>query len=181
MERGHAGWMRTWLSGSWAGPESRMQRGGVISRQLLPSKPWPGSQGWTSLAQGRRPALPCPIRDGKTRPCKGVSTLGRTLVPTRPPWSSWVPRAGLTLCWPETSALFLSSVFSDYANLPSQRKQSRLEVGQLDGIRGQNDRLQPPTLVNTGLIAFSVRREGGGKLRDKTNSQSVVSGLRSGW
>lgn len=52
-------------------------------------------------------------------------------------------------------------------------------MGQLDGIRRANDRLQPPTLVNTGLIAFSERREGGGRLRDKTNSQSVVSELQS--
>lgn len=41
------------------------------------------------------------------------------------------------------------------------------------------DRLRPPTLVNTSVIAFSVGREGGGQHRNKTNFQSAVSGLPS--
>lgn len=90
--------------GALGGPLRAACKEGQISRKLLPSELWPGSQGWTSLAQGLRPALPS--RDQKTRPCKGVSTLGKTLPLTSPPWSIWVPRAGFTLCWPETKPCF---------------------------------------------------------------------------
>lgn len=58
----------------------------------------------------------------------------------------------------------------------SHPKQSRLGLSQLDRIRWANDRLQPPTLVNTSLIAFSGGEEAGDRHRNKTNSQSAVSG-----
>lgn len=68
MERGHAGWMRTWLSGSWAGPESRMQRGGrdqqttpaLQALARLPGMDQPGSGAETC------PALPNKGRKDKT-------------------------------------------------------------------------------------------------------------------
>lgn len=44
--------------GALGGPRELHAKRGMIGRNLLPSELWPGSQGWTSPAQGWRPALP---------------------------------------------------------------------------------------------------------------------------
>lgn len=51
----------------------------------------------------------------------------------------------------------------------SHPKQCRLGVRQLNRIRWANDSLQPPTLVNTSLIAFSGVGGAGRKIKQIPN------------